>query len=264
MVLTQGDLKDLPGLSAAGCGCLCLDSQWAEAQSYEETNLERKHTGVEPEHLAYVIYTSGSTGEPKGVMATGAASVNRLLAQEQVDAIGARDVCCQKTSIGFVDSVFETLGALVGGARLVVAAREQATDVQQLTRLCSQHGVTRLVSVPSLAGAILEAGASWDLRGLRSWTLSGEALSAGLLQRLRAALPECRFLNLYGSSEVSADATWYSSEVGQRGGVRGECADWSAAEEHASSMCWMSRTSRCRSGCGERCALEVEGLREGT
>ena len=59
---------------------------------------------------------------------------------------------------------------------------------------------------------MLEAGAARDLKGLRSWTLSGEALDAELLRRLREALPECRILNLYGSSEVSADATWYDGE----------------------------------------------------
>ena len=211
MILTQERLKDLPGLSGARCGC--VDSQWEQIQEYGQDNLSREDSGVTPRHLAYVIYTSGSTGEPKGVMASGAASVNRLLAQEQVQAITAQEICCQKTSIGFVDSVFETLGALLGGAPLVVADQEQASDVQQLMRLCSRYGVTRLVSVPSLAQAMLEAGAARDLKGLRSWTLSGEALGAELLRRLREALPECRILNLYGSSEVSADATWYDSEL---------------------------------------------------
>ena len=211
MILTQERLKDLPGLSGARCGC--VDSQWEQIQEYGQDNLSREDSGVTPRHLAYVIYTSGSTGEPKGVMASGAASVNRLLAQEQVQAITAQEICCQKTSIGFVDSVFETLGALLGGAPLVVADQEQASDVQQLMRLCSRYGVTRLVSVPSLAQTMLEAGAARDLKGLRSWTLSGEALGAELLRRLREALPECRILNLYGSSEVSADATWYDSEL---------------------------------------------------
>ena len=150
LVLTQERLTQrLSGLS--GTRCWCLDDQWDQLQHYDRGNLGREHTGVGPEHLVYVIYTSGSTGEPKGVMAGAAATVNRLLAQEQVRAITAQEICCQKTSIGFVDSVFETLGSLSAGARLVVVGREQATDVQQLTRLCGLEGVTRLVSVPSLA-----------------------------------------------------------------------------------------------------------------
>src|SRR5262249_529632 len=45
------------------------------------------------------------------------------------------------------------------------------------------------------------------LTALRTWTLSGEVLPAELLQQLTQALPGCQFVNLYGSSEVAADAT---------------------------------------------------------
>ena len=54
-----------------------------------------------------------------------------------------------------------------------------------------------------------------ELKSLRSWTLSGEALPGDLLRRLRRSLPECRFINLYGSSEVAADATCYAATGGE-------------------------------------------------
>ena len=47
---------------------------------------------------------------------------------------------------------------------------------------------------------------------LRSWTFSGEALSGRLLQELRSLLRNCRLINLYGSSEIAADATYYISQ----------------------------------------------------
>src|SRR5262249_16236205 len=75
---------------------------------------------IHPKHPVYVIYTSGSTGVPKGVLGTHAALANRLLAQSAIEPITPDDVCCQKTSIGFVDSVFEILGPLASGARLIV------------------------------------------------------------------------------------------------------------------------------------------------
>src|SRR6185436_13286589 len=46
---------------------------------------------------------------------------------------------------------------------------------------------------------------------LRLWTSSGEALAADLAQRFQARLPHARLLNLYGSTEVAADATWYET-----------------------------------------------------
>jgi non-ribosomal peptide synthetase component F len=44
---------------------------------------------------------------------------------------------------------------------------------------------------------------------LRHWTTSGEYLSASLAARFRQAYPGAVLLNLYGSSEVAADATWH-------------------------------------------------------
>ena len=41
-------------------------------------------------------------------------------------------------------------------------------------------------------------------------SLSGEALDKDLLLRLLDSIPACCFINLYGSSEVAADATWYN------------------------------------------------------
>ena len=49
---------------------------------------------------------------------------------------------------------------------------------------------------------------------LKLWMLSGEGLAADLAARFQRAMPDARLLNLYGSTEVSADATAYE--------VRGE------------------------------------------
>src|SRR6185436_15266002 len=48
------------------------------------------------------------------------------------------------------------------------------------------------------------------LARLSTWTLSGEAMDTDLLLRLLDSIPACCFINLYGSSEVAADATWYN------------------------------------------------------
>jgi amino acid adenylation domain-containing protein len=161
--------------------------------------------------LAYVIYTSGSTGSPKGVAATMSATLNRLMAQSDFDPYRHGDVCCQKTAIGFVDSIFETLGPLLHGVPLIIAPPAIASDPSKLADLLAQRGVTRLVTVPSMARALLETKRTDRMQGLRSWTLSGESLSPLLLASLRERLPNCQFINLYGTSEVAADATCYLS-----------------------------------------------------
>ena len=60
--------------------------------------------------LAYVIYTSGSTGTPKGVVATHRGAVNRIRWMQEACPFEPGEVCCQKTPVSFVDSVWEIFG----------------------------------------------------------------------------------------------------------------------------------------------------------
>jgi amino acid adenylation domain-containing protein len=176
-------------------------------------------SGVVPENLCYVIYTSGSTGRPKGVMATHRGVVNRIAAQTGIAVLSDDDVCCQKTSIGFVDAVFELLGPLTRGVPLVIVRDDASKDPSELISIVARERITHLITVPSLASALIEEPQIKNsMGGLRSWTLSGEALSEDLLRQLLNVLPKCRFINLYGSSEVAADATCFLAER-WKGGV---------------------------------------------
>jgi acyl-coenzyme A synthetase/AMP-(fatty) acid ligase/acyl carrier protein len=164
-----------------------------------------------------VIYTSGSTGKPKGVFGTHSALVNRVASQAWIDPFRDNDICCQKTTIGFVDSIFETLGPLCCGLVLIIASETVARDPTELALLIERARVSRFITVPSLALALVaQAKARAVLAGLRSWTLSGEALSEELLRGLLATVPSCRLVNLYGSSEVAADATCYVIQGGEK------------------------------------------------
>lgn len=133
-------------------------------------------------HAAYVIYTSGSTGMPKGVIGTHGGIVNRVLAQTVFDPLSVDDVCCQKTSIGFVDSIFEIVGPLTAGACLIVY-EFPSNDLTNLAGTIARHRVTRLVTVPSLASALVTENTS-ELKTVRTWTLSGEAVDSKLLKSL--------------------------------------------------------------------------------
>jgi amino acid adenylation domain-containing protein len=169
---------------------------------------------VDPGNMAYVIYTSGSTGQPKGVVATHLSVINRVQAQQQKMGYVLGERCCQKTSLSFVDAVLEIWGPLLSGARLIVASDAAAANPEELLKLVEREKVQRLITVPSLAHALLQQEqSSRSLASVMRWTLSGEALRAELLQELQRCVPRCTFNNIYGSSEVAADATWYEVPV---------------------------------------------------
>ena len=77
------------------------------------------------------------------------------------------------------------------------------------------HHVTRIVLVPSLLRIILETGLNLHRRlpELELWISSGETLPMEICRRFSELMPQSVLLNLYGSSEVSADVTCYDTSV---------------------------------------------------
>ncbi|MDF5758247.1 non-ribosomal peptide synthetase [Spongiactinospora sp. TRM90649] len=158
---------------------------------------------VLPGNLAYVIFTSGSTGTPKAVAGTQRALANRLAWGRGLAAPGVR---VAKSSPSFIDGTTELLGGLVAGDTVVVADDDTATDAVALAALIDRHGVNLVTVVPSLLTALLETG---PLASVTTWISSGEALPAGLAERVPA-----RLVDLYGCSEAAGD-----SLIAENGGL---------------------------------------------
>ena len=209
LLLTERDLLNrLPSSVTSRLRCIC-ESDWATAGP----SVDPIEVSASPDNLAFIIYTSASTGMPKAVGLTHSAVVNRLLAQRELLPLSEGDVCIHKTAFGFVDAIVEVFDPLTTGHTLVVAPESATLDPSALISLVERAGVTRLLTVPSLARAIAAIPvALHSLQRLRTWSLSGETLTGDLFSRLQRLLPACRFLNWYGSTEVTADATAISLE----------------------------------------------------
>jgi non-ribosomal peptide synthase protein (TIGR01720 family) len=123
----------------------------------------------------------------------------------------AVEVCCQKTSLSFVDSIWEIFGPLLQGVPLVIIPDEVVKDPEQFVNALSVNKVTRLVLVPSLLRVMLETGQDLPrkLGHLRYCVCSGETLPVHLAAIFREQLPNTNLINLFGSSEVAADVTCY-------------------------------------------------------
>jgi amino acid adenylation domain-containing protein len=165
---------------------------------------------------AYVIYTSGSTGMPKGVIGAHRGVVNRLQWMWETYPYADGERACQKTALSFVDSVAEIFGPLLAGVPTSIIDDEIVRDPRRLVESLARSAVTRIVMVPSLLEAILDLPIDLEgpLHKLRFWTSSGETLRGDLAERFFERLPHARLLNLYGSSEVAADALAYELPAG--------------------------------------------------
>ncbi|MDO6434618.1 condensation domain-containing protein [Flavitalea sp. BT771] len=171
-----------------------------------------------PDDPCAVIYTSGSIGQPKGVAISHRNLQNRLHWMWAAFPFNEDEVCAAKTSISFVDHLWEIFGPLLKGIRLVIFSKQDVLDTDHfMTSLCA-HKVTRIVLVPSLLRQLLsdEEACRNKLSALREWTCSGEKLDAALVEKFYDVFPGHRLLNIYGSTEVTADATCYDTSAGGR------------------------------------------------
>ncbi|MEH2354899.1 amino acid adenylation domain-containing protein [Nostoc sp.] len=209
LISHQEILENLPLSSAK---IICLDIHKNEiAQESPENPINISKAA----HLAYLIYTSGSTGTPKGVLGTHRGTVNGLHWLWKTYPFIPEEVCCQKTAISFVDSVWEIFAPLLQGIPTVIINNTTLLDPQLFIETLAHHKVTRIILVPSLLRLLLDNYTHLinKLAQLKLWITSGEALSVKLVKTFQKLIPFAKLINLYGSSEVSANATYYDTSL---------------------------------------------------
>ena len=160
--------------------------------------------------VLYVIFTSGSTGIPKAVCASASGTLNRFEWMWKDFPFQSNDVVCFKTSVNFIDYIWEILGTLLKGAPLAIPLEEETKDPRLLAAFMNKWKVTRVMLVPAFLRQILEfTSASESLQYLTLFMSTGEPLSLSIAEMFLKVLPSCRFLNVYGTSEISGDVTFF-------------------------------------------------------
>lgn len=210
MVTTSAILATLPLDKESSVNAICLDKDGFQIASMDIQNLEINQASNSP---LYVLYTSGSTGVPKGVVGHHRGAINRFNWMWREYPFQEGEVCCQKTTLNFVDSVWEIWGPLLKGVPTVLIPDEAVADPRQLVPFLAENDVSRMVLVPSLLKTMLEVYPDLGdhLPKLNLWTTSGETLSFNLYIQFKQAAPNATLLNIYGSSEIAADATYFDT-----------------------------------------------------
>ncbi len=192
---------------------VCLDADRSE--------LDRRPSGpparrLSADNLAYVFYTSGSTGRPKGVMLPHRGVVNNTLAAARCYGLSPEDRVLQFCSISFGVSVEELFATWAAGATVVL----RPDHVPYLGPSWVDWLRSQNVSVLNLPTAYWQEWAQ-DLErtgrtvpeSLRLVVVGGDRALASALNRWgRVGGDRARWINVFGSAEVSHLATAYEPD----------------------------------------------------
>ena len=159
---------------------------------------------ISPEQYAYIMYTSGSTGKPKGVIQSHRNVVHFIEAYSKSFKISSSDKVLLLTSYSHTVSAIDIFSALLNGAGLYVFNIKTEANITNLPKWMKEEGITVFHSVPTTYRYLLDTGVGKDeLPRVRLVILGGEEVLKKDVELYRRYFSdECRFVNLFGSSEL--------------------------------------------------------------
>ncbi len=199
-------LRDIAG---TGMEIACIEDL-LDGDVDDELICNLLHQVVDTDPLC-IINTSGSTGTPKGVALSHRGTIDFmewLLTTFDFDEhvrIGSL------SPLYFDIYILELFLCLHKGATLVFLPGQAATFPARLLEFLQQQRVSFLFWVPSIMVAIanLDLLGKYDLTALKNVFFAGEVFPTKQLNQWRRALPQARFVNLYGPIEIHVDCTFF-------------------------------------------------------
>ncbi|MFD0886445.1 amino acid adenylation domain-containing protein, partial [Streptosporangium algeriense] len=223
VVLTTEGLRGMVTATAGHVVSLDAPETLAElaATSPEPIPARDRHAPAGLDHPAYMIFTSGSTGRPKAVVVPyrGLTTMyfNHLenIFERVTVRQGGRGLRIAHTTSFSFDASWEQLFWLLAGHEVHVVDEETRRDPALLLGYLDRERIDGFDVTPSYGTFLVEAGlldrprclggTGQDEPGLVFVSLGGEAVPAGLWNRLREA-PGVQGYNLYGPTEYTINA----------------------------------------------------------
>ena len=172
--------------------------------------LDGEHTPVEglgPDSPLIMIYTSGTTGAPKGTLVPHGGILSTCAANGYTDYRPGQRIM-HLGQYTFDASLLDVHTALLAGATIVMASREQTIDMDLLRDFLVEERIDAGLMITAVFH-LLMAEHPEAIAGMSAIYVGGEALQAWAAARAYEVLGPGRIHNLYGPTEVSIVTTHY-------------------------------------------------------
>lgn len=196
-----------------------LSSQGFEITTghFAKTNELLKRFGTQNEP-GLILFTSGSSGKPKAALHNFTQLLNKYRPKKKSNRTL---LFLLFDHIGGINTMFHTLA---NGGTII---RANGKEIDSICGQIEKHRVELLPATPSFLTLLLlsEAYRNHDLSSLQLITYGTEPMPDSLLVKLTEALPQVRFKQTYGTSEVgilrirskSSDSTWVKLDTDEYG-----------------------------------------------
>ncbi|MBB5122956.1 thioester reductase [Streptomyces eurocidicus] len=247
-VTLPGSTRPVRGLRAS----VEVGSLDRPAPAADATDRARARTGSAGD-CAYVVFTSGTTGRPKPVAIPHRGVVRLVLSEPELPPPGPGDGVLHAYGLSSDASTIEIWGALLTGACLVIADREELLSPLALENLFRERDVTVAYLTTSVFHLVARTRPE-ALATLRFASAGGEAMDPRLANAVLAACPDTTVVNFYGPTENSVVSTAHVLTP-----LPEDAAQVSLGRPFGASTCHVLRADGSAAGPGEEGELYVGG-----
>ena len=185
-----------------------------ELSEEQRSSLEQIQEQWKETDVLYGIFTSGSTGTPKAIVVSHGAASRFISHFTEIFEITSEDIIGNQAPFDFDVSVKDIYSSIMTGAQLVLIPKEYfSTPPRLLDYLCDKKvtNLTWAVSALTLVSAL--KGLNYRVpESVKRVMFSGEAMPAKQLRIWQEKLPDAKFVNLYGPTEITCNCTYFPIE----------------------------------------------------
>ena len=177
----------------------------------DKGNTEVTFAPLKENQPLYMVYTSGSTGEPKGVLKSHRGMISFVEAFSSLFPFEDNTIIGNQTPLFFDASAKDLYLSLYNGATLDIIPSEKFVLPITLINYLNERKINWICWVPSALCLVSQLNTFIEVKPkyLKRVFFVGEVFPIKQLKKWMENLPNVKFVNLYGSSEIAGVCLYY-------------------------------------------------------